>query len=83
MESWVIFAIGVIAGIFMTALMVVASNASDLKNDETKGSGVILTLPGKNDLISRQDLINYLKLYNYDDSDMIKVKYIRQFLDRN
>ena len=36
MESWVIFAIGVIAGIFMTVLMVVASNASDLKNDDAK-----------------------------------------------
>ena len=33
MESWVIFAIGVIAGIFMTALMVVASNASDLRHE--------------------------------------------------
>jgi hypothetical protein len=36
MDSWVIFAIGVISGIFMTALMVVASNASDLKSDELK-----------------------------------------------
>lgn len=64
----VAFALGLIIGIVVMGLVV------GFCNKEEKDV--------KNDLISRKDLINYLNLYNYDDTDSIKVKYIRQFLDR-
>lgn len=70
----VIFIVGLIIGIFLMAIIIAANNVQwgcrDGNEDE-------------NDLISRKDLIDYLNLDSYDDSDLIKVKYIRAFLNKN
>ena len=68
-----IFIVGVIIGIILMAIITAANNIQWSCKDENED---------KNDLISRSGLIDYLNLDSYDDTDGIKVKYIRKFLNK-
>lgn len=68
-EIIVAFAVGLISGLLIMGIIAAASNIRWSCRDD-------------DDLISRKGLVEYLNLDNYDDTDCIKVKYIRQFLDR-
>lgn len=70
MDAWVIFLSGMIIGMIIMAIIVAAGNVRwSCRGDE-------------DDNISRKGLVEYLNLDNYDDTDAIKVKYIRQFINK-
>ena len=70
MDAWIIFLSGMIIGMIIMAVAIAASNVRwSCRDDE-------------DDLISRKGLVEYLNLDNYDDTDGIKVKYIRQFINK-
>lgn len=68
-----IFIVGVIIGIILMAIITAANNIQWGCRDENED---------RNDLISREGLVEYLNLDNYDDTDAIKVKYIRAYLNK-
>ena len=68
-----IFIVGVIIGIILMAIITAANNVQWGCREENEE---------EDDLISRKDLVEYLNLDNYDDTDAIKVKYIRQFINK-
>lgn len=70
MDYVMIFIVGVIIGIILMAIITAANNIQwSCRDDE-------------DDNISRKGLVEYLNLDNYDDTDGIKVKYIRQFINK-
>lgn len=73
MNYIMIFLIGMIIGIILMAIITAANNIQWGCRDENED---------ENDLISRSGLIEYLNLDSYDDTDGIKVKYIRAYLNK-
>lgn len=68
-----IFIVGVIIGIILMAIITAANNVQWGCRDENED---------EDDLISRKDLVEYLNLDSYEDTDAIKVKYIRAYLNK-
>lgn len=68
-EIIVAFAVGLISGLLIMSIIAAASNIRWSCRDD-------------DDLISRKSLVEYLNLDNYNDTDGIKVKYIRQFINK-
>ena len=71
MDYAIIFIVGVIIGIVIMAIITAANNVQWGCRDNED-----------DDNISRKGLVEYLNLDNYDDTDGIKVKYIRAYLNK-
>lgn len=72
-----IFIVGVILGMVIMAIIAAAGNIQWGCRDEND----VFTVYSE-DVVSRKGLIDYLNLDDLDDTDSVKVKYIRQFINK-
>lgn len=77
MNYVMIFIVGVIIGIILMAIITAANNIQWGCRDEND----VFTVYSE-DVVSRKGLIDYLNLDDLDDTDSVKVKYIRQFINK-